>query len=654
MYPILSVWPCTTAALLLTLLFWTECPARPGPATGVTLQTSTDTTETTILHEELERVLIQSTRIPLPSRRQPIHVETIRLDSWERLSPNHLGDLLEERSSLTIRDHGPGSMALLSQRGLSSGQTQVLWEGFPIRSLSLNQTDLSLLSAPLFSSLEVSPGTPSSAWGGGALGGSLHLHSGDSDETRPTLRTGLHAGAFGQRGGSLSATLPSGDHRFQVRGLYRQASNDFPYRHPITGQTEQRESNAGEEGQLLAGWSQGDHKSRIWIWDRKEEIPGSLLQQNEEATQIDRGLRWTGSTRIRTANWSLSPAAYLEQYTFHYDRADESIHSRIRTRRLLTSLDIARPTTRALQWQGGLEAGHEEITTNNYNRSPVRRTLSARLHPHLTTGDGRLLWTPAVRLDHYSDLGWVWSPSVGVNLEVVREQLHLRGSVSRNFNPPSFNDLYWTPGGNPDLKAERGVTVEGGIHWEPSLNGLNRLSLTVYRIRLRDGIYWTPQQGSVWSPENVERIHAHGVESRIGGSVVASPVTITWGAGADLRHSRIGRARFTGDQAVDRQMRYIPLWSVRSHLNADLHRWSSRLSWRWTDRRYTTADHSSWLDPFHRIDLQLGRRGDLGNRPWHFSMELRNLLNSRYEMTPWYPMPGRHLQFSLRIGLSGF
>ncbi|MEX1212223.1 MAG: TonB-dependent receptor [Balneolaceae bacterium] len=650
MHSFRPVWQGAACSLLLSTFLWSEIPARPLHS-SIQTPLASDTTDTSILQGEMEDLIIQSTRLPLPSRQQPIHVETIHLDHWERLSTNHLGDLLEEMSSLTVRDHGPGSMALLSQRGLSSGQTQVLWEGFPIRSLSLNQTDLSLLSAPLFSSLEVSPGTPSSIWGGGALGGSLHLRSRATRVNRPEVMAGLHAGAFANRGGTLSAVLPRGNHRFQFRGFHRQASNDFAYRDPLTDDSEKRVHNAGEESQLLAGWSHGNLTSKIWVWDREEEIPGSILQQGEEAIQVDRGFRWTGSTRIPLQDWHLSPAAYLEQYTFHYDRADNSIHSRIQTRRLLTSLDIERPTSGTIQWRGGVEAGHEEITTNNYTQSPIRRTLAARIHPQITMINERLLWTPAVRLDHYSDSGWVWSPSIGSNLELIPERLHLRGSVSRNFNPPSFNDLYWTPGGNPDLKAERGVTLEGGIHWEPTLNGLNRITVTVYRIRLRNGIYWTPRQGSVWSPENVERIHAHGLETRIGGSVDAPSVTLSWGAAADLRHSRIGRPRFSGDQAIDRQMRYIPLWSIRSHLEAHFQSWNSRLSWRWTDRRYTTADHSSWLDPFHRVDLRLSRGGTLTGRPWRLTAELRNLLDSRYEMTPWYPMPGRHLQFSLRIGL---
>lgn len=37
-----------------------------------------------------------------------------------------------------------------------------------------------------------------------------------------------------------------------------------------------------------------------------------------------------------------------------------------------------------------------------------------------------------------------------------RGNLVAKASVSRNFRFPTLNDLYFLPGGNPDLKNERG------------------------------------------------------------------------------------------------------------------------------------------------------------------------------------------------------
>src|SRR5699024_10857880 len=93
------------------------------------------------------------------------------------LGMQSVGEVLTAHSSIHIKEYGPGGMATASQRGLSSEQIQVLWEGIPINSSTLGQTDLSLLPASFFSDIQVSSGTPSTAFGGGSLSGALYLGS---------------------------------------------------------------------------------------------------------------------------------------------------------------------------------------------------------------------------------------------------------------------------------------------------------------------------------------------------------------------------------------------------------------------------------------------------------------------------------------------
>jgi outer membrane cobalamin receptor len=117
---------------------------------------------------QLDEILIQSTRIREPLRYQPVdvqYIDSLRLAHYRSMP---VSAVLSRYSNLFIRDNGPGGLATLSQRGLASSQTQVLWEGFPLNSLSLGLADLSVIPSGLFSSVEVSPGTPSSAFGGRA------------------------------------------------------------------------------------------------------------------------------------------------------------------------------------------------------------------------------------------------------------------------------------------------------------------------------------------------------------------------------------------------------------------------------------------------------------------------------------------------------
>lgn len=42
----------------------------------------------------------------------------------------------------------------------------------------------------------------------------------------------------------------------------------------------------------------------------------------------------------------------------------------------------------------------------------------------------------------------------------------LKASVSRNYRFPTLNDLYFLPGGNPNLRNEHGFSYDAGVSFE--------------------------------------------------------------------------------------------------------------------------------------------------------------------------------------------
>ena len=60
-----------------------------------------------------------------------------------------------------------------------------------------------------------------------------------------------------------------------------------------------------------------------------------------------------------------------------------------------------------------------------------------------------------------------FSPSIGINYGFLkRKQLKLKANAGINYNYPTFNDLYWSPWGNIDLKPEQAEMVEFGISYD--------------------------------------------------------------------------------------------------------------------------------------------------------------------------------------------
>ena len=90
---------------------------------------------------------------------------------------------------------------------------------------------------------------------------------------------------------------------------------------------------------------------------------------------------------------------------------------------------------------------------------------------------------------------------------------NLKANFSRNFRIPTFNDLYWSPGGNANLKPESSYQAEvGNVFKYKEFT----LSETVYYMKIDDLIRWIPMNGDVWSPENTDRVNTYGSETILG------------------------------------------------------------------------------------------------------------------------------------------
>jgi iron complex outermembrane receptor protein len=110
-------------------------------------------------------------------------------------------------------------------------------------------------------------------------------------------------------------------------------------------------------------------------------------------------------------------------------------------------------------------------------------------------------WSSSLSYRYYLLSSQSWSLSPLVNL-------------SRRYRLPDMNELFWSPGGNPNLKPELGYHARTGL---VAFLGKNkrtqwRLEPTVFISRVNDWIQWVPSEGSVWSPVNFREAQTQGAE----------------------------------------------------------------------------------------------------------------------------------------------
>ncbi|HLR32741.1 MAG TPA: TonB-dependent receptor, partial [Fodinibius sp.] len=395
----------------------------------------------------------------------------------------------------------------------------------------------------------------------------------------------------------------------------------------------------------------GEWKSIFWIAGSDNQIPGNVLQTDSRTRQEDRSLRWLSTYQTGWGNADISFKNYLGRIELNYFDPEADTRSLNTNRRWMISSNLKYPVSEHLLMKGEVSAALTGVETNNYASGESRRQFSVLTNPEITFFDHRFRLYPSLRLDAYNDFGTVLSPSLGANYELLSDRLFLRGQLSRDFNPPTFNALYWARGGDPNLEAERSNSAEAGVTFTPRrFLGVSALKLTGYYSGVDHGIRWYPGADGVYSPSNVEQLTTKGIEAHIQHRfLLAGDWQLQVEQSGSLNRTEITEARFAGDAAAGHQVRYVPQWKYNASLSVQKSIARALLQYRWVGRRYTTdtEDRGASLDPYQVLDVSVQVRRKYGNVEFAAQGVIRNLLDADYEIIQWFAMPQRNYNFSL-------
>jgi outer membrane cobalamin receptor len=393
----------------------------------------------------------------------------------------------------------------------------------------------------------------------------------------------------------------------------------------------------------------------LWAHDMTNEIPGAITGLTPQAYQEDGFLRWMSRYSTSIQNHRIIGKLYYNRQQLDFINPASLINSLSTSSALIGDVELRSSLLPDLQLISALQFGQNWVEATDYSGSPSRSQFTLQVNPiwhafqpvHVYGG---------FRFDYYTDFEEAYSANIGLNVEVIKDLIFLKGQLSRNFVAPTFNDLYWPELGDPDLKPETNIKYEAGflVHkkWERLQN---EFEFTLYDGRVEDGIRWLPGAGGLTRPQNLERMRLWGFEVRE--EIKFTQNNFYASLQATLLHSlaELRATRFQGDQAVGKQLRYTPKWQVKT---SGLVRWqklSSVFSYNFTDERFSTADHSSPFDP-----LSAYRQASWSSS-YQFSIQdfqikplfsIQNLFDEDYSIIKDYPMPGRSYQFKLTVTYS--
>jgi vitamin B12 transporter len=244
-------------------------------------------------------------------------------------------------------------------------------------------------------------------------------------------------------------------------------------------------------------------------------------------------------------------------------------------------------------------------------------------------------------------LGFLWRAA---------ETLDIKNNYFRSFKYPDFEDLYWQDGqsqANPDLRNEDGWGGDLGLAWRPRIavgwpvSGFT-LEGTGFAQWTTDSIHWYASQGG-WKPQNVGEAVFFGADSRLHFDVSFwdGPVK---GLGVGLSYQYLTSYllcygyTWKDNKRIPYQPAHMAGFSLELPWTIPSGTGSVALSGHYESLRYADTSNLRYLRSYFLLNLDVSQR--LGKNTGVF-MNLRNLLNQRYETFADYPMPG----FTVTVGM---
>lgn len=631
-----------------------------------------------------------------------IGVQRTRIDSAvlkENVSLS-MADVLAFNSSIFVKSYGRATLSTVAFRGTSPSHTQVTWNGMKINSPMLGMTDFSMIPSYFIDDASLLHGTSSVNETGGGLGGAIRL------STRPAQAEGFGL-QYVQGVGSFKTfdeflRLTYGDDHWQVstRAVYSSSPNDYKYRNRdkkeniydddmnIIGQyypIERNRSGSFKDLHLLQevyyNTGRGDRFGlNAWYINSNRELQ-MLTTDYGEATDFDnrqrehtfRGLLSWDHLR---SSWKLSTkAGYIHTwmaYDYQRDAGNGIMTPMTRSRSFIDTfygqadgeyyLDkwLFTATLSAHQHMVEsrdkniiLQQGNKAIVGYDTNRLELSGSVSAKWRP-----TDRLGLSVVVREELYGNEFTPIIPALFIDgVLSERGNIVAKASVSRNYRFPTLNDLYFLPGGNPDLRPERGWTYDAGLSFSVARNDAYSLSgsLSWFDSYVSDWIIWLPTTKGFFSPRNIKDVHAYGVEVQASAAVALSD---EWRLSADATYSwtpslNEGEPMSPADKSVGKQLPYVPEHTASLTGTLSWRSWSLLYKWNYYSKRYTMSSNdlslSGQLPTYFMNNISIEKGFSLAWADLSLKCAINNLFDEEYLSVLSRPMPGINFEFFVGI-----
>lgn len=596
----------------------------------------------------LDSVLIEEVKIVKTNINQVAGFKSYVIDSLvmkESLSSD-LSEVLANHSPVYIKAYVNGGLSTSSFRGSGANHTQVTWNGIIVNNPMLGQVDFSLFPIFFSDKIELNMGAASIENNTGAIGGNINLVNLPDWKNKLAVTFTEDIGNIGSTHSNFS--FQKGNSKFQSKSklIYYCSENDYSYYNTESlnnTKIEKRKfADYGGSGFLQEFYGRFNDNNflsvKILGQLSRRSIPPPLTikreinnetQENNNLWSVLKYVNYKGQRKI-----SYSFSYLIDQY--NYNNILSSVNTSNRCQSFLNKADIS--FTNNFIFNAGLSNSVYLINTESYlenkNRAVTAVYVSVKKEFNQRLAIYSLIREELLNSGIFSPL----LPSFGVDFRIIKNKgFFIKYNISKNIHYPTFNDLYWLPGGNPYLENEEGLLNEICLSgYELDLFSLftAEANISGYYSNISKRIIWLPNNYGLWEACNYDMLVSKGFEGNLKISKLKGKLNWTFIMDYSFCISE--------DREEKLQLIYVPKNQLGIISRVSYKDYYLNYNFSYIDKRYITSDHTWHLPPYWVSGLSVGKTFNFLKYSLSLQAKADNLFNKDYQSVAYQPAPKRN------------
>ncbi len=580
-------------------------------------------------------------------------IKTIDSVTLQQYQMQQVASLLTQQTPVFIKSYGLNGLATLNFRGSSAAQSQLLWNGVPIQNATLGMADVSLLPVSMINKLHIIYGSSSALWGSGNIGGALMLETDvPSFGAKNRYEFIAGTGSFSQYQAGGKANISIRRWSMMANVLFQSAKNNFTYEDELG----RKQTTSNSELRGLTALTQVAYKASekdvfrfaAWYQDYNRDIPAAMFESSSVKERKDESLRLLLDWNRKQEHASYYIKNALISDGMRYD--DEAVFQHYKNTSYQYFFEAG--------WKQQFSSRHQLMIFTPVQISWMKvfekQQQQAKYALALAYGYTGLEERLAVSLNLRGEVinnNAVLLPGINTSYALTK-WLKLRGNLQNTYRAPSLNELYYEPGGNPDLKPEQGWSSDLGYTTKPLANN-RRWSishdLSLFNRVIDNWILWLG--GAIWTPHNIATVHSRGIETENLLTLTLKKWRLHTGFNMAYVVATTISSYIPNDGSIGKQIPYTPEYNGHVNIGFKYNQLYFNYNCTYTSYRYVNVDESDYIPAYSTSNIQASYDLHLRSTPFLITAQINNIFNNYYQVVRGRSMPGLNWTIGARLSL---